>query len=59
MKYCKKTTIPESAVNVTFDDNGVSSVYNSNITFLKLKNSFWKLRENKFKEIIKNNKKKK
>ena len=55
MKYCKKTTIPESAVNVYFDDNDISSVYSSNIKFQQLSENFWREREEKFQNIIKEN----
>ena len=58
MRYCKKTTIPESAVNVSFDNHGISSVYNSGINFTQLTKKDWKLREKKFEKIIKNNKSK-
>jgi len=58
MRYCKKTTIPECAVNVSFDENGISSVYKSNIKFLELGKKVWKDREKKFKKIIISNKKK-
>jgi hypothetical protein len=45
MKFCIKTTIPQSAVNVSFDKYGISSVYKSNKEFLSLKNIFWRKRK--------------
>lgn len=58
MKFCIKTTIPQSAVNVSFDKYGISSVYKSNKEFLSLKNIFWRKRKKIFEEIIKKYKKK-
>ena len=34
MRYCKKCTYPESGVNISFDEKGVSSTFN---TFQKWK----------------------
>ncbi len=57
MKFCNKTTIPESAVNVTFNDEGISSVYTANIQFQKLSKDIWKKRQEKFERIVSENKK--
>ena len=51
MKFCTKTTIPESAVNVTFNEEGISSVYSSNIQFQNLSKEVWKKRQEKFEKI--------
>ena len=52
MKFCTKTTIPESAVNVTFNEEGISSVYSSNIQFQNLSKEVWKKRQEKFEKIV-------
>ena len=52
MRFCKKTTIPECAVNVVFDDDGISSTYKSNIEFKKLSPEIWEERKKKFEEIL-------
>ena len=52
MRYCKKTTQPESAVNVSFDKNDVSSAYNATNKFIEIKEKVWKERKKIFKSII-------
>ena len=52
MRFCKKTTIPECAVNVIFDDDGISSTYKSNIEFKKLSPEVWEQRKKKFEKIL-------
>ena len=46
MRYCKKTNQPESAVNVSFDENSVSSAYNATNQFIEIKEKVWKERKN-------------
>lgn len=53
MRYCKKCVLPEIAVNVIFDDEGVCSACRVAEEMDSLDEGFWMDRERKFRELCK------
>lgn len=56
-KYCVKCVYPSSAVNIDIDEDGICSSCRTFEEILKLDNKQWKLREDKFIEILDGHKK--
>lgn len=53
MRYCKVCTYPESAVNVTIDENGYSSTYKTFKAWQKISEKEWIRRRKVFEKIVK------
>jgi N-acetyl sugar amidotransferase len=54
MRYCKICTYPESAVNITIDENGYSSTYKTFKAWENISKSDWNKRRKVFEKIVKN-----
>jgi N-acetyl sugar amidotransferase len=52
MKYCSKCVYPASSVNLILDDEGVCSACRLQEEFDKLTPEFWKIREQKFVDLV-------
>ena len=52
MKYCSKCVYPASSVNLILDEDGVCSACRLQEEFDKLTPEFWKIREQKFVELV-------
>jgi N-acetyl sugar amidotransferase len=52
MQYCKRCVYPIKAVNLLINNDGICSACKTFEKFENLPESFWKIRENKFEEII-------
>lgn len=51
MQYCKRCVIPEIAVNIIFDDEGICSACRVSEELASLDDSFWTEREQRFKKL--------
>ena len=58
MKYCRKCVYPIKAVNLSVDDEGICSSCRAFENSETITNKEWKLREEKFEEIINTSRKK-
>ena len=54
MRYCKICTYPESAVNVTIDEEGYSSTYKTFKAWQNINDQEWTRRRKVFEKIVKN-----
>ena len=54
MRYCKICTYPESAVNVSIDEEGYSSTYKTFKAWQNISNKEWTRRRKVFEKIVKN-----
>jgi len=52
MNYCRRCVLPEVAVNIVFDDEGICSACRVAEEFEKLTPEFWQEREEKFRELV-------
>ncbi|MBU1013785.1 MAG: N-acetyl sugar amidotransferase [Bacteroidetes bacterium] len=52
MHYCSKCTYPQVSVNLILDDEGVCSACRMQEDFDELTAEFWKIKENKFNELV-------
>ena len=58
MKYCTRCVYPLVAVNLYIDEEGVCSACRVAEQFSQLTEEFWKIRKQKFEQIIEETKKK-